>query len=158
MTRNELFGMVWKEPLAVLAPKLGMSKPTLLKLCRRHNVPVPGRGHWAKVRAGGDVLVPELPDPDADASVPLPKLDDRATVETQPARLIAQRERLNNDMATEAMDIATVLDAALDKQVRAATMEFIVQTLLMAQEFEQSHRAIVCAWANDGLAALARRH
>lgn len=52
MTREELYVRVWSEPLTQLADQWGISDVGLAKVCRRANIPVPGRGYWAKVAAG----------------------------------------------------------------------------------------------------------
>jgi len=35
-----------------LAPRFGLSDVGLAKLCRRHQIPVPGRGYWARLQVG----------------------------------------------------------------------------------------------------------
>lgn len=62
MTREELYELVWSKPITKLAADLGMSDVGLSKLCRRHDVPTPPRGHWARREAGY-----------TDPKVPLPK-------------------------------------------------------------------------------------
>ena len=39
----------------------GISDVALGKFCRQHDIPTPSRGHWAKLKAGKRVFVPELP-------------------------------------------------------------------------------------------------
>jgi len=60
-TRSELYEAVWIEPMRRLAQRLGVSDVALAKTCRRHNIPVPARGHWAKAAAGKTPPKPELP-------------------------------------------------------------------------------------------------
>lgn len=50
--RQQLHDLVWSEPLSALAPRFGMSDVALAKICKRHSIPIPGRGHWAKLKAG----------------------------------------------------------------------------------------------------------
>src|SRR5258708_4469613 len=52
MTREELYEQVWKTPMQKLATKFGLSDVGLAKLCKRHHIPVPGRGYWARLRVG----------------------------------------------------------------------------------------------------------
>jgi|SRR6185437_2079935 len=47
-TREELFQRVWAEPLLKLAADIGVSDVGLAKACRRADIPLPGRGYWAK--------------------------------------------------------------------------------------------------------------
>lgn len=49
-TREELFQRVWAEPLLKLAADIGVSDVGLAKACRRAEIPLPGRGYWAKSR------------------------------------------------------------------------------------------------------------
>jgi hypothetical protein len=50
--RDELYGLVWSKPVRHVAKTYSVSGVALAKICRRLNVPVPGRGHWARVAAG----------------------------------------------------------------------------------------------------------
>lgn len=48
ITRQELYDLVWREPLRTLAKTLHISDVRLAKICRRANIPLPGLGYWAK--------------------------------------------------------------------------------------------------------------
>jgi hypothetical protein len=61
MSRAELYQRVWKIPMQKLAIEFGLSDVGLAKLCRRHRVPVPGRGYWAKFQYGQRPKQPVLP-------------------------------------------------------------------------------------------------
>lgn len=54
-TRKQLYDLVWKEPIQLIAPKFGLSDRGLAKLCDRHAIPTPPRGYWAKKQAGRKV-------------------------------------------------------------------------------------------------------
>lgn len=64
MKRSKLYELVWSKPMTKLGAELGISDVGLAKACRRHAIPVPPRGHWAKLQAGK-----------ASPKVPLPKAD-----------------------------------------------------------------------------------
>ena len=67
MRRSELYAAVWERPMCTLAAELGISDGGLSKLCKRHAIPTPGLGYWAKVAAGATPRrKPSLP-PGADA-------------------------------------------------------------------------------------------
>lgn len=51
-TRQEMYDLVWSTPIQKLAEQFGLSDRGLAKTCLRHQVPVPGRGYWAKMEAG----------------------------------------------------------------------------------------------------------
>jgi len=64
LTRAELHDQVWTEPIQTLAARYGLSGVGLAKTCRRMNIPVPGRGYWAKKAArqpARRVPLPTLP-------------------------------------------------------------------------------------------------
>ena len=61
MTREALYDLVWSEPMADLAKRLGVSDGGLAKQCRRASVPVPPRGYWARLDAGQQVERTPLP-------------------------------------------------------------------------------------------------
>ncbi len=64
--RQELYDRVWATPMRTLAAEFGMSDVGLAKACRRHHIPCPPRGHWAKKRHGKVVRrrpLPPCPDP-----------------------------------------------------------------------------------------------
>lgn len=62
VSRGELYEAVWSEPMTKLARKYDVSDVALGKICRKHNIPLPGAGHWAKVAAGKKFSKPPLPD------------------------------------------------------------------------------------------------
>jgi polyhydroxyalkanoate synthesis regulator phasin len=69
MKRTELYELVWSKPMTKLGAELGISDVGLAKACRRHAVPVPARGHWAKLQAGKTSAQVPLPHPEMDMEV-----------------------------------------------------------------------------------------
>lgn len=61
LTREELYELVWAEPIMKLARQYGLSDRGLAKICDRMGIPVPGRGYWAKVQSGQSPPQPKLP-------------------------------------------------------------------------------------------------
>jgi hypothetical protein len=105
--RQELYDLVWSQPMTKLAKNLGVSDVAVAKACRRAGIPVPGLGYWAKVQHGKEVdqaplppqksgrsdIVTITPQPSSPASLRLPpdvqKLLDN---EVEPdARIIVQK-------------------------------------------------------------------
>ena len=58
--------MVWEEALSKLAPKLGLSDVGLRKTCKRHNIPLPPQGYWARSPGRRSPKRTPLPQPDKD--------------------------------------------------------------------------------------------
>lgn len=59
--REELYEDVWQKPLTALTDKYGVSAVAIGKVCRKLQVPVPGRGYWAKLAHGHRVQKKPLP-------------------------------------------------------------------------------------------------
>ena len=72
LSRSQLYELVWSKPITSLAKEYGFSDVGFSKICRRHNIPLPPRGYWARVGAGLKISKPELPHPHRDDSVYIP--------------------------------------------------------------------------------------
>lgn len=55
LTRREFHDLVWSKPMTELAKTFGLSDAALHKTCRKHRIPTPGLGYWAKLAAGKPV-------------------------------------------------------------------------------------------------------
>ena len=62
LTRAVLFYLVWARPVTKVAADFGLSDVALHKICKKHRVPTPGRGYWAKLAAGKPVRRARLPE------------------------------------------------------------------------------------------------
>jgi len=60
LKREELYKMVWSEPVSKLARGYGLSDRGLGKVCKRLEIPVPGRGYWQMKKKGLKMPVPPL--------------------------------------------------------------------------------------------------
>jgi len=61
LRREELYDRVWTIPIHRLSKEFGMSEVGLAKLCRRHQIPIPGRGYWRRLETGQKPDRPSLP-------------------------------------------------------------------------------------------------
>ena len=61
LSRQELYDWLWRAPPAKVAAQLGMSRISLVRLCRKANVPLPHREHWRSLHAGRAIPRPPLP-------------------------------------------------------------------------------------------------
>lgn len=59
--RDELYDLVWSEPMRDLAKRFEISDVGLAKACRSADIPVPPRGYWNKQQAGHRVVKADLP-------------------------------------------------------------------------------------------------
>ncbi len=61
VTREELYEEVWSKPMTKACKKYGISDVGLRKICKKHNIPTPLQGYWAKLLHGKPVRKIELP-------------------------------------------------------------------------------------------------
>lgn len=59
--RKTIYEEIWKEPMIVVAKRYNVSNNYLKKICKKLNIPIPGPGHWTKVKYGEKVSPPKLP-------------------------------------------------------------------------------------------------
>jgi len=64
LPREQLYDLVWSEPMQRLAKQIGISDVAVAKHCRKLGVPVPERGYWNKLQAGKSVTKTALPERD----------------------------------------------------------------------------------------------
>lgn len=61
LTREELYDLVWKEPMLRVGERMGVSSSYLARVCTHLRVPRPPRGYWAKLEFGKAPDKPPLP-------------------------------------------------------------------------------------------------
>ncbi len=60
--REKIYEEIWAEPMIKVAKRYNVSDVALAKVCRKLNIPRPGRGYWEKKAAGKPVSKrPTLP-------------------------------------------------------------------------------------------------
>lgn len=60
-TRSEFHALVWSKPMTHLAKEFGLSDVALHKISRKHDIPTPPAGWWARQAAGKPVSITPLP-------------------------------------------------------------------------------------------------
>jgi hypothetical protein len=61
VSREELYRLVWSEPMTKIADRLDVSGSYLARVCTLLNIPRPERGYWAKVAFGKTMAQKPLP-------------------------------------------------------------------------------------------------
>ncbi|MBV8665380.1 MAG: hypothetical protein JO269_02745 [Burkholderiaceae bacterium] len=61
VTRDELYALVWHEPMLRVAMRFGVSASYMARVCTEMRVPRPARGYWAKLEHGKKTYQPPLP-------------------------------------------------------------------------------------------------
>ncbi|MDP5278155.1 hypothetical protein Q9Q95_04400 [Sphingomonas sp. DG1-23] len=61
-TRQAFYELVWSKPITHVAKDFALSDVAVHKICRKHDIPTPPLGWWAKKQAGKPVKQTPLPD------------------------------------------------------------------------------------------------
>lgn len=61
INRKELYKKIWETPITRLSKEYGLSDVGFAKICKKHNIPRPPRGYWARKAAGYRVKQLPLP-------------------------------------------------------------------------------------------------
>jgi len=61
MTRDELYELVWSQPMTEVAKRFGVSGSYMARVCAQLSVPRPPMGYWAKHAVGKAPPKPDLP-------------------------------------------------------------------------------------------------
>lgn len=59
--RGKIYKQIWSQPIQHVAKEYKVSDVYLIKVCKKLNIPRPGRGYWAKKAAGKPLKQPLLP-------------------------------------------------------------------------------------------------
>jgi len=116
LTRRELYDAVWSKPVIKLEAEFGVSNVAIAKMCRRHRIPTPPRGYWAKIEAGKPVkkaIFVEFNDPVLNRIEFL-----RSTTDlSEPVRALVGRARVaRKERRVRAMNVANAAPAPAPEQ------------------------------------------
>lgn len=104
-TREEFYDLVWSKPMTHLAKEFALSDVALHKICKKHDIPNPPLGWWAKKAAGKTVKQTPLPKAKARTS-------DRITIaagELRPEPELIATARENARLLASSIDAEAVL-------------------------------------------------
>jgi hypothetical protein len=94
--RSELYRLVWETPMSRLAKTYRLSDVGLAKICRKHNIPRPPRGYWARKQFGYAPRQVPLPSPDKDEQIVMWNANKEASMpdelQDETARMIAAEQ------------------------------------------------------------------
>jgi len=100
--------MVWSSPIRDLSVKHNLSDVAFLKICKRHNIPTPPRGHWAKIRAGQYIASIPLLNPEQNTLIWLPQPEQRSV--THPFVAAADQAYALERELSQIISVSSTLD------------------------------------------------
>ena len=86
--------MVWTTPITKLAKDFGLSDVGFSKICRKHQIPLPPRGHWAKVASGQRIRQSPLPNPQNDPDIEIVRRDPDLNMQRLALKTSQERRQL----------------------------------------------------------------
>lgn len=125
ITRESLYEEVWAEPVTRVAPRYGISGVALGKICRKHKIPLPPRGYWAKINAGHSPKKIPLPTAKEFENYSLPLTRSRTYNPDNPdasrKKATTAQERIGFVDVPEALDSPHPLITKASKRLRRKT-------------------------------------
>ena len=114
-TREEFYDLVWSKPMTHLAKEFALSDVALHKICKKHDIPNPPLGWWAKKAAGKAVKQTPLPKAKAGTS-------DRITIAAgqlgpEPELIAAARENARLLASSIETDAALSSNPIVDRTI-----------------------------------------
>jgi hypothetical protein len=128
-TREEFYELVWSKPLTHLAKDFRLSDVALHKICRKHSIPNPPLGWWAKHAAGHKVK-----------RTPLPKLP--SGVSGTVVIAVGELRSEPVDIA-EAREQARIRASEFDSTADAAAHPIVMKTMARLRTAKKSDVGIV---------------
>ena len=135
-TREQFHDLVWTKPLTHLAKEFGLSDVALHKVCKKHAIPTPPVGWWAKKAAGKPVRVTPLP--------PAPKNSGHPII-------IADRELRNEPRGIAAVREAARIRAWSAPTDGTASHPLVVRTITSLRKAQADYTGLVRGEPQAGL-------
>ena len=167
--RNTLYEELWSLPTQQVAMKYGISDVGLAKICRKHQIPRPPRGYWARVRSGQSVRRTPLPKvgddlqqvyiqsatmPGGEQTPPVEQPRERIKVAdalAEPHRLVAAAvEQLRTVEPGADGLVSTDASSAADICVRKVTVDRAVRVFDTFAKAWESEGGEICIGTPDG--------
>ena len=135
--REELYAEVWEKPLVKVAAKYDISAVALGKVCRKLQIPLPGRGYWTKKEFGKPVQKSRLPEV---ANLPVVRRMKNALANSmgREENKVAEAE---ND--PEWIRIAAMKDTVIPVNANAKFHKLVEQTRRVLKEAHEDSRGIL---------------
>jgi hypothetical protein len=128
-TREEFYELVWSKPMTHLAKEFAISDVALHKICKKHGIPNPPLGWWAKKAAGKPVR-----------RIPLPKVKDGAARNITIANADLSREGV---ALAEVREQARVLASTASDDAVAPSNPIVDRTISKLWQMKPSETGVV---------------
>lgn len=129
LTREEFYELVWSKPMTQLAKEFAISDVALHKICKKHDIPNPPLGWWAKKAAGKPVR-----------RIPLPDAKDGAARSITIASADLSRE---GAVLAEVREQARVLAATASDDADAPSNPIVDRTISKLRQMKRSETGVV---------------
>lgn len=135
--REELYIEIWEQPLVKVAVKYNISAVAVGKVCRKLQIPLPGRGHWTKKEFGKSVEQTPLP---AATNLPVVRKMKEAHIK---ARVTSEIVEPVDESDPELVRIAAVRKAAVQINEKANLHKIVSQTRQALKQANVDSRGIL---------------
>lgn len=126
LTREQLYEKVWSQSISSLAKQWGISDVGLAKICKRHNIPRPGLGHWARKQHGYNPIQAPLPQLKGESIIEIESVKKQnRLLDPKQVQEAAQKTACEKEMESQVIVPKTLIDphplvAKTEKSLRTA--------------------------------------
>lgn len=96
-TRNELYDLIWSNPLSQVAKTYNLTDNDLRKRCKEFNIPIPYNGYWQKVKYNKPVKKEKLAPSSLDQTITLAIREEGNILNLDQSPLIVLTKEIQND-------------------------------------------------------------
>ena len=120
-TREQFYELVWSKPMTHLAKEFAISDVALHKICKKHGIPNPPLGWWAKKAAGKKVKQAPLPEAKPGASDKITIADGDLSRESSALASVREHARIRASEGDydQAAPPFPIIDRTLDRLRKA---------------------------------------
>ena len=110
-SREELYNLVWKEPITTIAKRINVSPRDVRQACKNFNIPVPENGHWQKLKFNKHVIHYPLPAYSGDGNIVLKKTGDKESKQYKTKVITANIDKMTKNVENTSKPNKLVVEA-----------------------------------------------
>ena len=136
-SRQEFYDLVWSKPMTQLAKQFLLSDVALHKICKKHDIPKPPLGWWAKKHVGKPV-----------EQTPLPPARDGAAAKIS---IMSGELRKESELMSAAREQARIAASGIDSEAEVPSHRIVAATAAKLRKAKPEADSILVAARGSGI-------
>lgn len=136
-SRQEFYDLVWSKPMTQLAKEFFLSDVALHKICKKHDIPQPPLGWWAKKHAGKPVQQTPLPPAKGGAAAKI--------------SIMSGELRKESEVMSAAREQARIAASGIDSEAEVPSHRIVAATAAKLRKAKPDADSILVAARGKGI-------